>query len=1567
MKRFGTFGLVALVASVLAGSTNVGCVGERDPINRVQANAIPKSFFVGEKLNDSSDDPEFYARTMVIDVPYGESGAEWGLFTNTINNVARIKWAIEEANLVGRVSFERIDGTDGKGPTPKKERDPSRPLAQNDGVVVYNFKILSQFDIRRSYNPSTGEETNIVEENATDRPWYDREYIRVDFSKNLVTTSYEFDTLSLLGIYGGVKYTPMEFDVRNPLDENAPVYDVRNGYLDVTNKVFAEPQMVNLGGGFTFPGCLLPNFIMGGSEPVGNCNPNEITLRHAFRRVVDTDYEPADWDGLRFASYGAFLHERNGYARDYGVADQSWKRFISRYNIWERSHLYSNPEAMSGPNECLSDADCSGLGGIQGISHCDTFQRKCTLPFQSRKEKPIVWHYADTSSADFFEATRDATEEWDTAMRIAVQTAKYAECTRYGNLNQEGTDCLQSFPGVIDGNFADEEDAIFLVKEVNACRRQAVKDGKADPIAECNGLADQLSDQRKYADGVRAIAKLPAMVVLCHSPVDALDPKICGPRGTIARKGDLRYHLVTTIPTPETGAPWGIYTDASDPLTGEHVAASINLWSFATDLFARGLVDQFRYIGGELKTGDITDGTYVAQWVEAAKASNGVGIAPVLGQEEADKRIASVAGVSVDRMKAAEAKLAARRPMKGKLLPSQRLPIESALLADLKRVAQTKASWDAPSTWAPIYEARMNQLRGTPLEAQLMTPAMQELGKSALGDFATARGMTTGSGDPLLRASSILQGLNPELRKGLYQKLQNTIGERGGCMAQYEALAPLAYSGMAEELQNKFGKFNPSDDPRVQNERADRMKNYLRRRAHSAIIAHEMGHSVGMRHNFVGSSDAWNFRPQYWALRTNGKTVTTECAGDGTGDGARCIGPRWLDKVTPNEQRNLISMWAHGTTMDYPGEPAQDLLGLGVYDFAAARMFYGDAAAVYKDQRFTISRPAGETALQHQNDFGGLLGFRYGDFADPIHYSHLDKEVGLIEKCQTVEPGLFRPASWDDAKDGTWSALLDGHIVTNEAGRPTKCTQPKVDFVQWTALRAGQQDAKSRVRVPHNFASDNWADVGNIAVYRHDNGADLYETMHFWQAQQEMTHIFQNYRRGRRDFSIWAAFQRTLTRYHEKMRDGAKALGLYANLARDTVVQYNSDGNDPEAFVATILKGVATDNAIASSIAFDQFAHVFARPQPGPHGVVGAEEPVNGTTIARSWDSTAFADRGQVPLLRVANGVTGGYGTISLGGRPLENALARDKGRDYDQQYTINVGSYYEKAYTAYLMAESADNFISSSRDDYVDPRFRAVSLVDVFPEGFRRWLANNLTGDDQIKGNYALAASGTQGALQQDREGFVTLGTTQWWPKNGIEVCFPKGDRLFCNDPFTAGAPTPAGGTVVDPQVGFEQQKFAMIFTLLYLPENARTNWLDQLRVYDVSSANDPDFENRIEVHLPGGKTYAAQTFGTEVLFGKTVQKGIAARMIEYANSLLAQAVVTEPVVRGTRTVGLKPKLSAEGNVQYLSAGAPATSCAASAACQRLLDYAALPKLMHELETQLGFFRFGGWLKGVY
>ena len=71
----------------------------------------------------------------------------------------------------------------------------------------------------------------------------------------------------------------------------------------------------------------------------------------------------------------------------------------------------------------------------------------------------------------------------------------------------------------------------------------------------------------------------------------------------------------------------------------------------------------------------------------------------------------------------------------------------------------------------------------------------------------------------------------------------------------------------------------------------------------------------------------------------------TKCV-DLSADGEDCVGPRTDPYL--EERDNAIWMWMYSSVMDYAGEASQDMLGLGAYDFAAARAFYGDIVSVYK-------------------------------------------------------------------------------------------------------------------------------------------------------------------------------------------------------------------------------------------------------------------------------------------------------------------------------------------------------------------------------------------------------------------------------------------------------------------------------------------------------------------------------------------------------------------------------------------------------------------------------------------
>ena len=176
---------------------------------------------------------------------------------------------------------------------------------------------------------------------------------------------------------------------------------------------------------------------------------------------------------------------------------------------------------------------------------------------------------------------------------------------------------------------------------------------------------------------------------------------------------------------------------------------------------------------------------------------------------------------------------------------------------------------------------------------------------------------------------------------------------------------------------------------------------------------------------------------------------------------------------------------------------------------------------------------------------------------------------------------------------------------------------------------------------------------------------------------------------------------------------------------------------------------------------------------------------------------------------------------------------------------------------------------------------------------------------------------------------------------------------------------------------------------TLMYLPENAQQGWLDQLNIWELGADTDPGFRNRLELHLPEGKTYIAKTFGREVIFGKTVQKGVGARMLEYANELVEQAYVTDPgpdldgdtlpdwttprVAGGKAIIKFDPTIDSilpSGAVNSGRPGCNATdnstcTCSSNRACLLLQKYTELPFFMRQAMRDYGL--ASPSMKGIY
>jgi hypothetical protein len=107
-----------------------------------------------------------------------------------------------------------------------------------------------------------------------------------------------------------------------------------------------------------------------------------------------------------------------------------------------------------------------------------------------------------------------------------------------------------------------------------------------------------------------------------------------------------------------------------------------------------------------------------------------------------------------------------------------------------------------------------------------------------------------------------------------------------------------------------------------------------------------------------------------------------------------------------------------------------------------------------------------------------------------------------------------------------------------------------------------------------------------------------------------------------------------------------------------------------------------------------------------------------------------------------------------------------------------------------------------------------------------------------------------------------------------------------------------PAGAQVVFPNIGYKTQLQTAINALLYAAMNSDRTLLKKMRVYieglDFIGAV-PDSQLVKFTDPNSGYTYVAIKFGDDTVAGKTIDKGIASRMIQHAQTLAANPANTD------------------------------------------------------------------------
>ncbi|MDP3152839.1 MAG: hypothetical protein Q8N23_09220 [Archangium sp.] len=384
------------------------CAQMNGDVVRIQPNVVRKSDLL---------DGQWFFRNTVTWTPFNTQFT----FPGQTGNMEKLVWEIQEGNLVGYRSYAYTVGAD-------SIVDPNSKIAGTTGkycdaagkctggqkyygAPVVAFPIVSHFDIQRGYNAATGEVNNVISENTTDRFWNQREYIRVNWSTNVLNKASGLNWGTVQNPQSGVTnsnwiqpnepgsdpYDWPTFEYKDPDGKDGPLEE-KLTYFDVTGRYMAMPDSIYFEGYGNIPLCWFASGIY-------DCSASEIHIRTSIAKVDTTwsrDYEPLQFPNDLMSYFGYFRTDRLNYDRKFGYNDQAVIRLANRHRVWKEYYQKADGEVTDQP-----------------------------IAMAARTPEPIKYYFTPASRMggverydEFWEPGRIIERDYDRAFRRAIGAAQ---------------------------------------------------------------------------------------------------------------------------------------------------------------------------------------------------------------------------------------------------------------------------------------------------------------------------------------------------------------------------------------------------------------------------------------------------------------------------------------------------------------------------------------------------------------------------------------------------------------------------------------------------------------------------------------------------------------------------------------------------------------------------------------------------------------------------------------------------------------------------------------------------------------------------------------------------------------------------------------------------------------------------------------------------------------------------------------------------------------------------------------------------------------------------------------
>ena len=366
---------------------------------------------------------------------------------------------------------------------------------------------------------------------------------------------------------------------------------------------------------------------------------------------------------------------------------------------------------------------------------------------------------------------------------------------------------------------------------------------------------------------------------------------------TWQRIGDVRYNMLVYLNNPQQSGWGGLGPSNADARTGEVISGTAYVRGHFYEIGAATVTDYVEFINDEQSITDVVYGQQIRQH-----------IASTLERRQSELRRSSSTRALANQLDQRIAGLGESSDDK---------------LLQLRNPDHLKN--------------RLEKVKGTRLEEVLVTEA--DLAMAGY-DRAWRPGMEV-TEDLWDRAAPWGRVTEQNPYSNVSERARLALSDSGFCFLQAD-FDP-HWAGLAFNLRG-----------------LDRESRYdiIATRTLAHVMLHEVGHNVGLAHNFEGTYDALNYGTQFW---------NSACV-DGV-DVADCSDPDAVDAFRQRQIENRYDEFRHTTVMEYMSSKGLFADYLGAYDEAAIRFAYGEQVQVFDHPAVAV--PGGEDLREwrYLNDY----------------------------------------------------------------------------------------------------------------------------------------------------------------------------------------------------------------------------------------------------------------------------------------------------------------------------------------------------------------------------------------------------------------------------------------------------------------------------------------------------------------------------------------------------------------------------------------------------------------------